>query len=345
MSLTEATANRIEKPVMLPRHINQSQIKMWRRCQRQWWYHYGLGVEPKVKARPLTLGSWGHRALETHYVEGDWRIGYREGLEKYKKLFLEERQMLEARKGSLPEVISRNMRGYAYHYRNENLKVRAIEKSFEVPLKNITFKGRIDILFEDEDGHLWLGDHKWVTSIPSKDSFHAMDLQLLLYPWAAQKAWGIEIHGVFWNYIRSKAPSVPKLIKSGAISKSKVDTDYLTYKNFLVLNDFDPKDFSDQLEPLRKQSPFLQRYWLAREPHVLKQIVLEALTTGREINLTGREDYVTRNITKDCSWCSYRMLCRADLERGDRDTLIKRYYQKVEDDGSSSFAQFDDLGD
>lgn len=330
--------------LVLPHTINQSQLKTWRRCGKEWEFHYKRKLESKFKGRAITVGLWGHRMLETHYLQGDWKIGYNEYLEKYNALFDEEREVLD-QKGKLPDIMRRIMRGYLWYYKDEPIKVHVIEKSFEMVYAGVRFKGRIDWLIETtDDGRLWVGDHKWVSSIPEQTDFHAMDVQLMLYPFAITREWGIEIAGVMWNYIRSRPASIPQMTKAGRISRRKIVTDYPTARKFLVDNGFDPRDFSDYLRPLRASSPLLKRYWLPREDHVTAQIMKESVWTGRAINAAMLDPkLITRNITRDCNRCSYLALCRAELEGGDTEYLIKRYYQDVkEDDGYSDFAQYAD---
>lgn len=333
---------------VLPHVINQSQIKTWRACPRKWKYHYLDQIEPKAKGKAITIGLWGHRALETHYTQGDWRIGYEEHKEQYYKLFKEERDELDRKaKGHLPDIVKRIILSYLWWYRDENIKVHIVEKAFQVQIANIKFKGRLDWYIEDEEGRFWLGDHKFVSRIPDRGMFHAMDVQLMLYPYAVEKAWGIPVHGVMWNYILSKPPTMPKLVAGGSrISKQKITTDYPTLKRFLVRNGLDPRDYSETLRQLKQRSPFHQRYWLPREKHVTKQIIREAVSTGRVINQAYKDpSLIVRNITRDCStMCGYMLLCRLDLEQADTRLLIKKHYQPVkEDDGYADFAQYSDL--
>jgi PD-(D/E)XK nuclease superfamily len=322
-------------PDTLPRVINQSQLKSWRRCQKEWEYRYKLSLVPKEKARPLFLGSWVHACLETHYRDGDWKIGFNQYLTQYNALFQEERDALDRGRGKtvrerLPSIVKRIMRSYLWYYRNDGMKAKKIEETFAVKLNNITVKGRIDVVWEDEDGNLWMVDHKTASSIPPATAFHAMDPQLQLYPWAAKKAWGLELAGVIWNYVKSKPPTIPTLNRDGSISRRKIVTDYPTAVKFLRDAGLDPKDFTDYLRPLASRSDFLRRYKLPREEHVIKRILQETLITGREINL-DRVIY-PRTITKDCVRCAYMPLCKADLEGGDTAFLIKRGYQIEEEE-------------
>jgi RecB family exonuclease len=316
---------------MLPA-INQSQLKAWRNCQQMWKYKYEDRLAPKGKVRPLFLGSWVHAALESYYKDGDWKVGHREYVQQYNALKEEERVELETKRGRrgrpLPELVTQIMKSYVWYYRNDEWEVVLTEEVFDVELKGVRFKGRIDLIIKDGRGLLWVIDHKTASQIPMATAFHAMDPQLFIYPWAAKKQWGMDIAGVMFNYVKSKPPSIPKLTKSGYLSRRKIVTDYPTLMRFLKENEFDPHDFTDILKPLMKKSEFLRRYKLPREETVLKRILQEALWTGREIM---DHPHTVRNITRDCVRCPYKSICQAELNGFDT-TLMRRNDFVIEED-------------
>jgi hypothetical protein len=314
--------------------ISWSELKTFQRCPKQWEYKYDDRLVPKAKARPLYLGSWVHAALESYYVGGDWRIGHNEYLKDYNKLFEEERIGLETKRGrrgpSLPDIVTRIMKSYVFYRKNEGWTVKAVEQPFEVdtPLKINgkvqPFQGIIDLVIEDLEGRWWVVDHKTAGTIPEATAFHAMDPQLMLYPWAAKQAWGWDIAGVIYNYVKSKPPGIPQLTRAGALSKRKIVTDYPTVLRFLRDNNFDPAEFLDVLRPLRKRSPFLRRYRLPRERVVTKQILLDSLSTAKRIRSTERR---YRVITRDCSTqCAYHDLCRSELNGFDTSLMRKQKF-------------------
>lgn len=314
------------------RPINNSQVKAWRRCRRAWWYKYDQLLVPKAKRLPLYKGSWVHACLETHYKQGDWKVGYNLYLAEYNKLPQEAQvELSKGRSGRpgtpLPQIVKRIMLSYLWYNKAEGWSVYAVEKTFDFVFHGVRFKGTIDLIVQDEEGFLWVIDHKTTSSIPTASSFHAMDPQLQLYPWAAKQAWGLEIAGIIWNYVKSSPPSVPKMTKAGRISRSKVVTDYPTMVRFLKDNGFDPADFSDILRPLRKQSPFLRRYKMPRERQVTKTIIQEYLVTAREIY---SRPPITRSITKECVQCDYVKLCQGDLNGMDTTSLRRSDYD-IED--------------
>ena len=315
--------------------FNQSRVKTFNRCPKQYEYKYIQLLNPKKKVRPLYGGSWTHRALETYYSEGDWKIGHQEYVREWDKLFDEEKQQLSQKFGPMPDAISRIMRSYEWYYRNDGWKPVMVEQILEVetPLiikgKRVVFKGRLDLVIEDENGQYWLIDHKTATRIPDPTSYHAMDPQLMLYPWAAQIQYKIEIAGVIYNYVRSKPPSVPGINKDGSISRRKVDTDYPTLLLFLKKNGYDPADFVDALRPLAKRSPFLRRYRLPRESQVTKEVLLDTLSVVKRTQETKR---FTRTITRECGQCSYHDLCRAELNGFDTTMMRETNYTVGEED-------------
>jgi ATP-dependent helicase/DNAse subunit B len=320
--------------------FNQSRIKIFNQCPKKFDYKYNQLLEPKRKVRPLFLGSWIHAALETHYRDGDWTIGHNEYVKEWDKLFDEEKKELAAGRGKsglpFPVLVKRIMDSYRWYYRNDHFTPYMVEEILEVetPLKiegkYFVFKGRLDLIMrDDDDGSLWLWDHKTASTIPQPTSFHGMDPQLMLYPWAAKQQFGIDIAGVYYNYVKSKPPSVPKLNQDGSLSKRKIVTDYPTAYRFLKQNGYDPNDFSEMLKPLARQSPFLRRYKLSREEEVTKNILLDTLSVVKRIDETKRW---TRTITRDCVRCEYQDICRAELNGFDTTMMRQTSFNIAEED-------------
>jgi hypothetical protein len=306
------------------KYISWSEAKTWQRCPKQWDFKYGQNLVPVKKARPLFLGNWIHAALESYYVDGDWRIGHATYLEEYEKLFEEEREELEGKKGPLPQLVERVIKSYLWYYREDGWKVLHVEVDFKVPLKaGIGVKGRIDLIVEDPEGNIWVVDHKTTANIPEPNAFHAMDPQLMVYPWAIEKQLGIKVTGIVYNYVKSKPPSIPKINKDGSLSKRRIVTDYPTLVRFLKRNGYDPKDFVSQLRPLARQSPFLRRYKLPREKNVTLEILQDFLTTSLQIRDHKR---TPRIITRDCVRCSYHDICRAELNGFDTTPMRKHQF-------------------
>lgn len=314
--------------------VSWSEIKTFQRCPKQHEYKYGERLLPKAKSRPLYLGNWVHRALQSHYVEGDWKIGHAEYVKEWNKLFKEEQEGLRKRgKGMMPpfpELVERIMRSYVWYYREEQFHVVAVEEEFEVKTPLVIdgvrqyLKGIIDLVVEDETGQKWIWDHKTASNIPDPTSFHAMDPQLMVYPWAARLAWGWDVAGIYYNYVKSKPPTIPQLTKTGLVSRRKVVTDYPTLRRFIRDNDLDIADFRDQLRPLRTKSPYLRRYKYPREATVTREILSDIFSVTKHIRGDKRR---SRTITRDCQrMCSFHDLCRAELNGLDTSLMRKQMF-------------------
>lgn len=305
-------------------YISWSEAKTWQRCPKQWDYKYGQNLVPIRKQRPLFFGNWVHSALESHYTQGDWKIGHAQYVDEYNKLFEEERTELEGKKGPLPDLVERIMRSYLWYYREDPWEVLHVEVDFKVPLKGgFGVKGRVDLIVRDSEGLIWVIDHKTAATIPEPNAFHAMDPQLMVYPWAIQKSMGLEVAGIIYNYVRSRPPSIPRINNDGSLSKRKIATDYPTLVRFLKKEGFDPKDFAAQLRPLARRSPFLRRYRLPREKNVTLEILQDFLTTSIAIRDHKR---TPRTITRDCVRCSYHDLCRGELNGFDMGPVRNRLF-------------------
>lgn len=308
--------------------FSHSQIALYRQCQKRYDYRYRQKLVPKRVERPLFIGNWVHRCLETHYGQGDWKIGHREYLKQYGKLLDEEKKRLDRGTSKakdddkiepLPVQIKRIMDSYVWYNREEKIKTLFVE----VPI-NLTVQDEhgdvyvltmvLDQVYEDEDGLVWVRDNKIWGELPDVNAFHTMDPQLTIYLEGLKKEKGIEAVGVEYNYVQSRAPSFPSINKSGPrkgqISESAIVTDYPTVYRWLKANDYDPSQFRSTLEPLAGASPLLRRYRQPRIQLVTDRIFAELDQTAREI--MGNTPAV-RNITRDCNWCPYQAVCRAEL--------------------------------
>lgn len=335
--------------------VSHSELKTYERCPKQWHYKYEELLVPRQKSRPLFLGNWVHAALEAHYRNGDWKIGHAPYLKIWNSLFEEERIALRkprTRNGKtfptiapLPEMVESIMRSYVWYYRDDGWTPHYVEHEFRVDTGvkidgvQVLLKGIIDLIVEDSEG-LWIIDHKTAGNIPEPTAFHAMDPQLMLYPWAAKRALGIEVAGVVYNYVRSKAPSVPKLNRDGSISKRKLVTDYPTLRRFLRANGRDPADYSQVLHPLRRRSPLLRRYRLPREPYVTREVLRDAISVTRQIQTAKRR---VRVVTRDCAtMCAYHDVCRAELNGLDTSHMRKLMFTIKGEEADAGISLSDD---
>src|SRR5438105_4525205 len=100
-------------------NFNQSKVKIWRRCEKQYAFRYdyapdGKEMTPKRATLPLTRGTWMHELLEAHYLEWagvedeTWQDRHEAKAAQFEELFLEEREEL----GDLPDECHRLFEAY-----------------------------------------------------------------------------------------------------------------------------------------------------------------------------------------------------------------------------------------
>lgn len=317
-------------------NISNSKVKKWRRCPMSWKYRYVDLLVKRKSSLPLTRGSWIHECLESLYKHGDWTIGYKKyKQEVWDKLFEEEKIEF----GELDKDIKTIMERYIKYYEDwhKDIEVIGVEVPFQVRVPNlpINLTGKIDLIYRDSMG-IWALDHKTMKTMPSEE-FRMNDTQLTLYYYILNRLSSKlkfnknDIVGVSYNYIRSKVPTVPSLLKNGELSKRKnIDTDYDTYYKAIIDNGLNPDDYMDMLNYLKNNiNSFFIRVNLPKSHTLISEILKDFIYSGCHMKqaLDNPNYRYVRNITKDCSWdCAYYNLCYTELNGGDISNIVKLDY-------------------
>jgi hypothetical protein len=355
-------------------NYNQSRVKMFRRCQRQYAFRYdsaeGYEMVKQVSKLPLYRGTWMHALQEAlHYQWAGldkFRIqvgeGKRTGLlieaenwkdvqaamaDKFENLFEEEKEDL----GDLPDECEHMFRRYLRFWRADQEVYSvveldgkpAIELIVEVPLddfglKDARFKGRIDLVVEDDEyGGAWIWDAKWVKNIPVPDE-RMMSPQAPLYVWALRKQYGLDVRGFVYNYGRTKPPTVPRILKSGAVTTRKsLDTDQYTYlRQIKVAHGKDYKRFlpyykEKLLELKGREALWFDRQRIPVDDVTILNAVREYVATVRDIQRREtRPEYVPRSYFYNCRFgCDYHNPCVAAFAGNDISALVKQDFQFI----------------
>lgn len=255
---------------------------------------------------------------------------------QYGKLFKEEQEMY----GTLLEDVDRIVRNYmgvwgkqggfkGYICDDKTGNPYEVELNLVLP-SGIPFVGFIDKMPVDKEKRVWVLDHKSHKNIPDEEARFG-DLQTLLYMWAAPLCGYPKPVGVVWDYLRTKPPSVPEVLKSGEMSRREnIDTTWDVYSEALVEAGLDPDSYADMQEKLKgREAKFFQRVFL---PHpsdtMVKAMVEDVDNTAREIQ--KNMDDGTRTMNKDCSWCQFYLLCHAETRGLDAAFIRKAHYETKE---------------
>lgn len=309
-----------------PRVHSNSSLKSFRRCPLQWRFKYVEGLKAKERGLPLKRGSWMHELLEVHYQGGDWRERQALLTGQFMELFEEEREQY----GDLPAETERMMTSYLMRWAKHDagLEIVDVEIDEQVKLPNgDSFRFIIDLLVKEEDGGLWIWDHKTSGEF-LPEGFMLIDAQLSRYFWAARKI-GIDVRGILFNEVITRAPTLPKVLQSGRLEqRANIRCDVYTYYREIKRLGQDPKDYASFLKKLlANQDQWFRRTRLPKDKPLVRQTVKELMMTVEDIHSALERDAFPRTPDKSCQWsCDYRDPCAILLQGGSIDQVIKHKF-------------------
>jgi len=296
-------------------YYSHSKVRTWRRCPKMYDYKYEQGLIRKTAPAALLRGVTYHEMLDAKVMGMDPMEALVAYTKIYNELWDEEKEKYPS-----PEELTSLYHRYVEHYKDDTLNYNGrSEIEVTAEYRGIKFLGIIDKIPEDEAGRVWVMDHKTHKVIPDENNRFS-DLQTVLYWWALREQ-GEETDGVLWDYIRTKPPAVVEVLKKGGLTRRvNLDSDYTTYMKAIIDNELDPADYQEELNRV-KRNIFFKRVYLPRpNEELIQEVVGEFFTTAQEIeNSTSK----VRNMTRDCSSCSYFQLCQAEL-RGLDGSFIKK---------------------
>jgi hypothetical protein len=285
----------------------------------------------KVKARPLQFGSIMHSMLEAN-AEGKDPFSVLEKIEfKNKRLFREEREMY----GEIIADARYIMQGYLTYWKKDPLiylarKDRKSEFEFEVELTNdIVATGKIDGAVKAKKMN-WLIEHKNHKSFPNADH-RWRNLQTAVYIRFIEMLGWWSLEGTLWDYIRSKPPTRPQLLKSGELSSRELDSLPQVVHDTLIKHKLNPRDYAELIDSQTKRmSTWYERIYTPTKKEVVNALVKDFLITAKQLRDTDFDKPVPRTIGKHCDWCEFEPLCRAVLQGSDEDYVREHEYEAKE---------------
>lgn len=309
-----------------------SKVKCYRSCNKRYEYTYIRNLQAKRKPAALFRGTILHEMLEARDNGKSATDVYIKYDLQYAKLFEEEREFYSEH---FMDDIWRIYRGYVRTYKDKDWEVFATEGEVRTQLTpKIEFEGHYD-LFVSHKSRYWLVDRKTHRVIPTAEERFS-NTQLLLYAeaWNRTHARSDRVGGVIWDYLRTKAPTIPEVLKSRvALTRRKdLDTDVYTYRKAIHDAGFDEDAYRTYLRDLEKRAvdKFYLRVPLPIPSKEMTKIVVDEYTQTAEMMRTTKS--FPRNMTYMCPRCEFFKLCQAELSGINAKFVEKSDYEEREEE-------------
>lgn len=324
--------------------VSHSKIKLWRKCRHAYHLKYVEKLKAKKKSRPLMFGTMVHTMME-HYINGDDPFEYLDELaQKQGKLFASEIEEY----GDIVEDVRVIMTEY-FDYWEAKAKAKASDKltfvrknkrgaehKFEIELMpDVLLVGKIDAVGKAKNMR-WLVEHKSFNQMPNEDH-RWRNLQSALYIRVNDILGWEPVDGTLWDYIHSKPPAYPSILKSGKMSQKAINTLPTRVIKTLEEHDLDPKNFGTMMKAAEdNRARYFQRIFNPKKRKVIDMLYAEMMETVQEmVELSGKQK--SRTIERHCDWCEYEPICRAMLQGDDPDWIKERFFYVDQEDHSKDW--------
>lgn len=315
---------------------SQSKVEAWRQCRQKYHWKYSERLAKRRIRRPFAFGRIIHEMKEEKANGGDPFEHLAELNKKHGHMFKEEVEEY----GDIMTDTRLVMVDYYDYYKTKPLTIlrrkgQAAEHAFELEVDKgaLLIKGKIDQFAQTPNKLTWIVEHKNVKDIPDEDA-RWRNLQSMVYNRVNDMLGWFKVEGLLWDYIRSKSPSRPRILKSGLPSKAALDTlpsvvvDFYTNTLKKPAKDI-PKFMIEAAE--RNRPHFFQRIFTPTKKKLVDLVWNEFIETSREMSEKHGKSK-TKTIGRHCSWCDYEPLCRAELRGLDVDYLKEsEYYEEPSD--------------
>lgn len=308
--------------------VSQSKVKTWRRCTEAYALKYVDHLRRKKIKRPFMFGRIVHDMTEAS-ANGDDPFDVLDRISfDNEKLFTAEKEMY----GEIIEDVRVIMEAYFDYWPESDLTFlrrggKSAEHEFEIEIiPGILWNGKIDAVGRTPNRLRWLVEHKSFKKRPS-DDHRWRNLQSITYIKAIQiLGWVKTIEGTCWDYIRSKAPTRPKLLKKGGLSQASIVTLPAIIRETVREHGLKLRDYSDLMGVAEEgQSDYFSRIFTPVNAEVVDHVFADFLLTAQEMASCHGEKR-NRTIEQHCDWCDYEPLCRAVLTGADVDFVKEKEY-------------------
>lgn len=339
-------------------NVSLTATETFRSCEQKYDYAYVRKLRPLVTDVAPHRGILIHEYLATYYaalkggVTPDEAHGaglmtldnHETELQLAASLYFQAGRMAdsEAYANMLASVTDLARRYHNIHGRAdaERYEVILVEEDINMPVvAGIVSRGRLDLVLRDRiTGLTWLVEHKSTVNVPDV-GVRLWNLQTILYAAKLERTRGITVDGILWNYVRTKPPTVPALLKGkrpALTRRADLDTTWEVYEEEIRQQGLNPREYADVRERLidRENTVYFPRFEhviIADADLLLHDYAITATRIRRSRwEWENNRSRPVRTLGQHCSYCRYTRLCESVLVGGDEEDLIKRLF-KVEE--------------
>lgn len=312
--------------------VSHSKIKQWLKCKYSYHLKYVEKLKARKKSRPLQFGGMVHDMLEA-YINGD------DPFEKLEEIAKKQGKLFRAEIDEYGDIVADVrviMTEYFKHWGEKSVvfvrkNKKAAEHKFEVELMDgVVLVGKIDAIGKAK-GLRWMVEHKTFTQMPN-DDHRWKNVQSGVYLRVNDMLGWEQLDGTLWDYIHSKSPSMPQILKSGEISRKAINTLPTRIEEMIEDHGLDRAKFAGMLKLAKEnRNHYFQRIFNPKKKKVLDALWGDLISTVEEmVEFHGKSK--TRTIDRHCDWCDYEPICRAALQGQDVDYVKeKQFYVDQED--------------
>lgn len=314
-------------------NISYSRVASWMSCPYAHYLGYELGVKQAKPQRPLYFGTDFHRLLE---LRGD-KKELKKAKAEIEATYYDIPPQWQSELGAeyLEELFS-IFSDYCDIYKDTPMPT-ITEQEFNIPMferkgEPYIFKGKIDELYKRRsrstgEKFLKVGEHKTFNRRPDNSTL-VMNVQKNLYAKAVHILYGILPRSVIWDYIHSKPANQPiwlEKTKRFSSAKSNFITPYSWLRACEEQGITDPEVLA-KAEEFRGNVPaFFFRVEQDYDPAMVEDTWNGFQFQAKLIARYGHKNK-TKNMTRNCSWCSYRDICYTQLTGGNLDYLLEKNF-------------------
>lgn len=310
--------------------VSQSKIAKWRQCRQAYHYAHVEQIATKKKARPLKFGGIVHDMIDAEIKGKNPFKVLKDIAKKNENLFAVEREEY----GDIIQDVNYIMTEYFDYWddRPESIEYISVNKfkceiPFEVEIDKgqIVAKGRLDAAGKAKRLK-WLVEHKSHKTFPKPEN-RWRNLQSVFYIRIFDMmGWG-SLDGTCWDYIRSKAPTHPAILKAGTMSRAALDSLPSVVNDVLRGAKLKASDYADVIKAQEEnRTNWFQRVFTPVSKAIIDPVMKDVLDTAREMaELHGKSK--TKTFGRHCEWCGYRALCAAELQGHDVEFVKAREFE------------------